>query len=114
MKERAGDLRNSRRSDGLARRIGSDELVGPHRLLLASSHEIARTEVPMDQQDTGPDRAITFEDAVPTGAGVTMLLGRRTGRCSIVGAGAVVFEDAPWWAVVDGGPAVIAPRRAAP
>ncbi len=93
-------------------RIGSDVMMGPRCVLLASSHRTSSVDVPMNVQGFVEDRVITVEDDVWIGAGVTILPGRRIGRGSIVGAGSVVTVDVPPWSVVAGNPArVVRDRR---
>jgi maltose O-acetyltransferase len=92
-------------------RIGNDVMMGPRCILLASSHHVAEAELPMNQQGFAPDRPIIIEDDVWIGAGVVILPGRRIGRGSIVGAGAVVAHDVPEYAVVAGNPAQVIKYR---
>lgn len=51
--------------------------------------------------------SVYLESGAFIGAGATILAGVRVGRCSIVGAGAVVTEDVPPYTVVAGIPARI-------
>lgn len=48
---------------------------------------------------------VTIEHGAYIGAGATILMGVRVGRCSVVGAGAVAREDVPPYTVVVGVPA---------
>lgn len=48
---------------------------------------------------------VHIESGAFIGAGATILAGVRVGRCSVVGAGAVVAEDVPPYTVVAGVPA---------
>ncbi|BEP13600.1 CatB-related O-acetyltransferase [Acidothermaceae bacterium B102] len=91
--------------------IGNDVMMGPRCILLSSSHDVAETGLPMSQQGFAPDRPIVIEDDVWIGAGVVILPGRRIGRGSIVGAGAVVAHDVPDYAVVAGNPAQVVKYR---
>lgn len=91
--------------------IGRDVMMGPRCILLASAHETASVQVPMNQQGFRPDRPIVVEDDVWIGAGCVILPGRRIGRGSIVGAGSVVVTDVPSWTVVAGNPARIVKER---
>ena len=51
------------------------------------------------------DEPITVEDGVWIGAGAIILQGVRIGKCSVVGAGAVVTSDVPPHVLVAGVPA---------
>jgi maltose O-acetyltransferase len=92
--------------------IGNDVMMGPRCILLSSSHDVTESGLPMNQQGFVPDRPIVIEDDVWIGAGVVILPGRRIGRGSIVGAGAVVAHDVPEYAVVAGNPAQVVKYRA--
>jgi len=92
-------------------RIGRDVMMGPRCILLASSHLVASTEVPMNRQGFAPDREIVIDDDVFVGAGTIILAGRRIGTGAIVGAGSVVTRDVEPWTVVAGNPAQLVRRR---
>lgn len=91
--------------------IGKDVMMGPRCVLLASSHDTRRVDVPMNQQGFREDRPIVIEDDVWIGAGCIVLPGRRIGTGSIVGAGSVVVSDVPPWTVVAGNPARVVKMR---
>lgn len=91
--------------------IGHDVMMGPRCILLASSHETGRTDVPMNTQGFQRDRPIVIEDDVWIGAGSIILPGRRIGQGSIVGAGSVVTKDVPAWSIAAGNPARVVRRR---
>ncbi len=91
--------------------IGADVMMGPRCVLLASSHDTRRVDVPMNTQGFRDDRPIVIEDDVWIGAGCIILPGRRIGTGSIVGAGSVVVSDVPPWTVVAGNPARVVKRR---
>jgi maltose O-acetyltransferase len=93
--------------------IGRDVMMGPRCILLASTHETAAFDVPMNRQGFKADAPIVIEDDVWIGAGVVILPGRRIGTGSIVGAGAVVAHDVPPRTVVAGNPAVVVRVRGA-
>lgn len=92
-------------------RIGRDVMMGPRCILLASAHETAAVDVPMNRQGFRPDRPIVIEDDVWIGAASIILPGRRIGTGSIVGAGSVVVTDVPPWTVYAGNPAKLVKRR---
>ena len=91
--------------------IGDDVMMGPRCILLASSHRVASTDVPMNRQGFLPDRTIVIGDDVFIGAGSTILAGRSVGTGAIVGAGSVVTRDVAPWTIVAGNPAVVVRHR---
>ena len=91
--------------------IGADVMMGPRCVLLASSHRVASTDVPMNRQGFLPDRTIVIGDDVFIGAGATILAGRSVGTGAIVGAGSVVTRDVAPWTVVAGNPATVVRHR---
>jgi maltose O-acetyltransferase len=91
--------------------IGRDVMMGPRCILVATTHETAALDVPMNRQGFKDGRTIVIEDDVWIGAGVVILPGRRIGTGSVVGAGSVVAHDVPPRAVVAGNPAVVVRTR---
>lgn len=91
--------------------VGDDVMIGPRCIFLANRHETSDDTRPMNQQGFKPDLVIVVEDDVWIGAGSTILAGRRVGRGSIVGAGAVVTRDVEPYTVVGGNPARVISRR---
>jgi acetyltransferase-like isoleucine patch superfamily enzyme len=61
-----------------------------------------------------PANAVAIEDDVWIGYGAIILSGVRIGRGAVIGAGAVVSEDVPCYAVMRGNPAVVAAYRFSP
>ncbi|NUQ03256.1 MAG: acyltransferase [Anaerolineae bacterium] len=55
-------------------------------------------------------QGVTVETGAYIGAGATLLMGVRVGRCAVVGAGALVREDVPPYTVVAGVPARVIRR----
>ncbi len=86
-------------------RIGADVNTGPQCYLGGSRHGIARSGVPMMEQETESRGPLVVGDDVWLGAGVRVMEGVRIGRGAVVGAGAVVTRDVPENAVVAGVPA---------
>lgn len=87
--------------------LGSDVMMGPRCILIASTHRTASTSTPMNQQGFEPDRRIVIGDDVWIGAGSTILPGVAVGDGAIVGAGSVVVHDVPAMSMVAGNPAVV-------
>lgn len=94
--------------------IGRDVMMGPRCILLASSHRVASTELPMNRQGFLPDSEIVIGDDVFIGAGSIILAGRTIGTGSIVGAGSVVSRDVEPWTIVAGNPAQLVRHRDRP
>ena len=93
--------------------IGRDVMMGPRCVVLATSHEFADVDVPMNQQGFSAPRPIVIGDDVWIGAGSTVLPGVTIGSGSIIGAGSVVTRDVPAYSVAAGNPArVLRDRRA--
>jgi len=85
--------------------IGRDVMVGPDVVCLTRSLRSDRLDVPMKEQGWGEDEPITIGDDVWIGWRVIILPGVSIGRGAILGAGAVVAEDVPEYAIVGGNPA---------
>lgn len=95
-------------------RIGDDCLLGFENVILTSTHESAALDVPVRAQ--GMYRApVSIGNDVWTGCRVVIVPGVTIGSHVIVGAGSVVTNDVPDWAVVGGVPArLIRDRREDP
>lgn len=94
-------------------RIGDNVMMGPEVVILTTSHEFSRTDIPMIEQPTSVHEVV-IEDDVWIGTRVIILPGRRIGRGAIIGAGAVVSRDVPPYAIVAGNPARVIRYRTAP
>jgi maltose O-acetyltransferase len=93
--------------------IGSDVMMGPDVVILASAHRRDRTDIPMRLQQHEPMREVVIGDDVWIGTRAILLPGVTIGSHAIVGAGAVVTRDVPEWGIAVGNPArVIKDRRA--
>lgn len=86
--------------------IGRNVGIGPGVRIITSVHTEAGRDVPVLRSplEFAP---VVIEDDVDLGVGSVVLPGVRVGRGAIVGAGAVVREDVPPYAVVAGVPARI-------
>lgn len=84
--------------------IGARVGVGPGVKVLTSTHAEAGRDVPVlfSPVETAP---VVIEDDSDIGINAVILPGVRVGRGAVVGAGAVVTEDVPPYAVVAGVPA---------
>lgn len=91
--------------------IGNDVGVGPAVKILTSTHKEAGLSVPIVRAPI--ERApVVIEDHADIGIGAILLPGVRVGHGAQVGAGAVVTEDVPAFAVVAGVPAKVLRLRA--
>jgi acetyltransferase-like isoleucine patch superfamily enzyme len=92
-------------------RIGKDVLIAPHCSMVDTQHVYADPAVPIRAQGF-TSAGIAIEDDVWLGTGVIVMDGVSIGRGAVVGAGAVVTQDLPAYAVAVGSPArVIKWRR---
>lgn len=91
--------------------IGKDVMMGPDCMVMTSSHNTKRTDIPMCKQGFLVKRKVTICDDVWIGARVIILPGITIGKGAIIGAGAVVTKDVPEYAVVAGVPAKIIKYR---
>lgn len=84
--------------------LGARVGVGPAVRILTSQHREAGRDVPIlhSPLDFAP---VTVEDDADLGVGAILLPGVRVGRGAQIGAGAVVAEDVPAYAVAAGVPA---------
>lgn len=88
-------------------------LLAAYTYLIGGGHDFERTDVAVLDQSRS-SRGIDVGEGCWIGAGVRVLDGVRLGAHAIVGAGAVVTEDVPEYAVAVGLPArVVRDRRAA-
>ena len=86
-------------------KIGKYVMMGPEVFMTASNHVFASTDKPMIMQGMSTTRPIEIEDDCWIGARVIITPGRKIGRGSIVGAGAVVTKDVEQFSIVGGNPA---------
>ena len=92
--------------------IGRNVMMGNDVMIIGTSHEFSRTDIPMMEQGFRPDRRIMIGDDVWIGSRAIILSGVSIGSGVIIGAGAVVTNDIPGWAVAVGNPAkVVRDRR---
>lgn len=78
---------------------------------MTSSHNTARTDIPMNQQGHLEKKEVVIGDDVWIGRRVIILPGIKIGNGVIIGAGAVVTKDVPDYAVVAGVPAKVIKYR---
>lgn len=86
--------------------IGSSVGIGPCVKIITSFHKDEITSVPLLHNPL-QFKAVTVCDGADIGVGAIILPGSRIGVGGIVGAGAVVTDDVPDFAVVAGVPAKV-------
>lgn len=91
--------------------IGNNVMMGPNVCIFTRNHRFDRTDIPMNQQGMTPERPVIIEDDVWIGANATILPGVTISKGAIVGAGAVVTNNVPEYAVVGGNPARVLKYR---
>ena len=92
--------------------IGAHVGIGPGVRIITSAHVEAGRDVPI--LDSPVERAeVVIEDDADLGVGAIVLPGVRIGRGAQIGAGAVVAEDVPAYAVAAGVPARVLRTRPA-
>jgi maltose O-acetyltransferase len=91
--------------------IGKNVMMGHDVMIIGTSHEFSRTDIPMMEQGFQQDKGIKIGDDVWIGARVIILPGVSIGSGVIIGAGAVVTKDIPDWAIAVGNPARVVRYR---
>ena len=95
--------------------IGNDVMMGPHCTIYTRNHKFSDLSLPMRLQGFQQEKPVVIGDDVWVGGYVIILPGVHIGSHSIIGAGAVVRDDVPEYAIVAGNPAkVIKYRKANP
>lgn len=92
-------------------KIGSDVIMAPDVVLMATSHKISDVEIPMNLQGEEEERPIEIGDDVWIGTRVIVLPGVTIGSHSIIGAGSVVTKSFPEFSVIAGVPAKVIRMR---
>jgi len=91
--------------------IGEGVMIGPNTVIVSSSHQFERVDMPMTSLDHVMQPVVIADD-VWIGANVSVTGGVKIGKGSIIAAGAAVTKDVPEYKIVAGVPAkVIKDRR---
>lgn len=94
--------------------IGRNVLIaGMTYIVAGGNHGIERTDMPIIRQPCISKGGVRIEDNCWLGANVTVLDGVTIGRDSVIGAGAVVAESIPEFAIAVGVPAKVVKLRSA-
>lgn len=91
--------------------IGNDVVMGPDVVMMATSHEFARTDIPINQQGGKPEEPIVIGNDCWIGTRVIILPGVTLGDHCIVAAGAVVTHSFPKNSILGGVPAKLLKTR---
>lgn len=87
--------------------LGNDVIMGPDVVMMATSHEFARTDIPINRQGAKPEEPIIIGNDCWIGTRVIVLPGVHIGNSCIVAAGAVVTHSFPDNCILGGVPAKI-------
>ncbi len=90
--------------------IGDYVRIAPHVMMIAANHVFADPDRSIHSQGLAP-APIIIEDDCWIGGRVTLTAGVRIGRCSVIGAGAVVTRDIPAYSLAVGVPAKVVRSR---
>lgn len=93
--------------------IGDDCVMGPDVVMMATSHEFADINTPINQQGAKPEAPIVIGNDCWIGTRVVILPGVHLGDKCIVGAGAVVTHSFPKGSIIGGSPAKLIRNRSA-
>lgn len=91
--------------------LGKDVMMGPRVSIISGSHNFDRVDVPMRAQGAPPRRPVVIGDDVWIGTQSIVLPGIHVGDHAIIGAGSVVANDVPEWAIAVGNPARVIRSR---
>lgn len=90
--------------------IGDNVMMGPDVVVITSSHNFDRTDIPMRLQGS-TSKPVLIGDDVWIGQRVMIMPGVNIGNGAIIGAGAVVTKDVPPYTIVGGAPAKVIKSR---
>lgn len=92
-------------ADGVRVTIGDDTIIGPGLCVMAGDHEFRRPGISFRDSPRGNNEPVVICRNVWIGARVTILKGVTVGDAAVIGAGAVVTNDIPPFAIALGVPA---------
>lgn len=85
--------------------IGSDVLMGPDVVIMATSHCFDSLALPINQQGSAEEKTVVIGNDVWIGTRVIILPGCKIGDHCIIGAGAIVTKSFPENTILAGNPA---------
>ena len=85
--------------------LGRDVIMAPDVVMMATSHNYSRTDIPINLQGERAEQPILVGNDVWIGTRVIILPGVSVGSHSIIGAGAVVTKSFPEYSIIGGNPA---------
>lgn len=91
--------------------LGNDIVMGPDVVMMATSHEFARLDIPINQQGAKPESPIVIGDDCWIGTRAIILPGVHIGKQCVVAAGAVVTHSFPDRCILGGVPARLLKTR---
>ena len=91
--------------------IGDNVMMGPNCTFYCVNHAFDRLDIPMREQGFQTEKPIVVGNDVWIGGHVIVLPGVHIGNGAIIGAGAVVTNDVPDYAIVGGNPAKVLKYR---
>ena len=91
--------------------IGADCLMGPDVVIMATSHEFLRTDIPINQQGARAESPVVIGNDCWIGTRVIILPGVTLGDQCVVAAGAVVTKSFPPKSIIGGVPASLIKKR---
>ena len=90
--------------------IGDGTLIGFESLIITSTHNYARIDIPISEQDM-ISKPIKIGENCWIGARAILLPGVTIGNGSIIGANAVVTKDIPEYSIAAGIPCKVVKKR---
>lgn len=92
-------------------KIGRDVMMAPDVLIVGKNHQFENLQIPMRLQGAKDSTPVVIGDDVWIGARVIILPGIQVGNGAIIGAGSVVTNNVPPYAICAGNPARVIKYR---
>jgi len=92
-------------------KIGKDVMMGLNVTIFGSNHVFDRVDIPIRKQGMRKYRPVVIEDDVWIGSNVIIMPGITLKKGTIVGAGAVVTKEFPYYSIIGGNPAKLIKSR---